>query len=110
LLNNAFEGYNVCLFAYGQTGSGKSYSIAGYPGNIGIVPRACKELFDQVKKGPSTLKHLIYVSIIEIYNEKVQDLLIPPKNRPAKGLAIREDKDKGMYVENLTQIPVSSYD
>ena len=45
LLDNAFQGYNVCMFAYGQTGSGKSYSIVGYPGNLGIIPRACTEIF-----------------------------------------------------------------
>lgn len=48
LLDNAFEGYNVCMFAYGQTGSGKSYSIVGYPGNLGIIPRACEEIFRRV--------------------------------------------------------------
>jgi len=49
LLDNAFEGYNVCMFAYGQTGSGKSYSIVGYPGNIGIIPRSCAEMFRRIK-------------------------------------------------------------
>jgi kinesin family protein 1 len=48
VIDNAFEGYNVCMFAYGQTGSGKSYSIVGYPGNAGIIPRACEEIFRRV--------------------------------------------------------------
>ena len=45
MLENAFEGFNTCIFAYGQTGSGKSYSIAGYGENKGIVPLLCCELF-----------------------------------------------------------------
>ena len=49
MLNNAFEGYNACLFAYGQTGSGKSYSIVGYGENKGIVPRTCDEIFKRIR-------------------------------------------------------------
>ena len=48
VLDNAFEGYNACLFAYGQTGSGKSYSIVGYGENKGIIPRACEEIFSRI--------------------------------------------------------------
>lgn len=48
VLDNAFEGYNACLFAYGQTGSGKSYSIVGYGENKGIIPRACEEIFRRI--------------------------------------------------------------
>ena len=48
VLDNAFAGYNACLFAYGQTGSGKSYSVVGYGENKGIVPRACTEIFKRI--------------------------------------------------------------
>lgn len=48
MLDNAFAGYNACLFAYGQTGSGKSYSVVGYGENKGIVPRACEEIFKRI--------------------------------------------------------------
>ena len=48
VLDNAWEGYNCCLFAYGQTGSGKSYSMIGYGNNVGIVPIACDEIFNRV--------------------------------------------------------------
>jgi len=50
VLDNAFEGYNACLFAYGQTGSGKSYSIVGYGENKGIIPQACEEIFNRIDK------------------------------------------------------------
>ena len=75
MLDNAFEGYNVCIFAYGQTGSGKSYSIVGYPGNLGIVPRSCAEIFKRIdaREGDesNSVKHEVQLSMIEIYNEKV---------------------------------------
>lgn len=50
VINNAFKGYHTCLFAYGQTGSGKSYSIVGYGKNEGIIPMACKEIFQRIDK------------------------------------------------------------
>ena len=75
MLNNAFEGYNACLFAYGQTGSGKSYSIVGYGENKGIVPRACEEIFKRIKVLESNPDKRIVcqvtISMLEIYNEKV---------------------------------------
>jgi kinesin family protein 1 len=50
MLENAFSGFNTCIFAYGQTGSGKSYSIAGYGENKGIVPLLCEELFKRAER------------------------------------------------------------
>jgi kinesin family protein 13 len=48
--------------------------------------------------------------MIEIYNEKVQDLLIPVEKRPLSGLKIRENKMLGVYVEGIQKIQVESYD
>jgi len=48
VLDNAFSGYNACLFAYGQTGSGKSYSIVGYGENKGIIPRVCEDIYNRI--------------------------------------------------------------
>ena len=82
MLDNAFAGYNACLFAYGQTGSGKSYSVVGYGENKGIVPRACDEIFKRITKLKEDTSKIIEcqvtVSMIEIYNEKVQDLFMKP--------------------------------
>lgn len=104
VLNNAFEGFNACLFAYGQTGSGKSYSVVGYGENKGIVPRACEDIFKRIKELTNdTTKRIecqVTVSMIEIYNEKVQDLFTKPNTRPKEGLKIREDPKKGVYVED----------
>ncbi len=59
VLNNAYEGFNSCLFAYGQTGSGKSYSMVGYGQNKGIVPISCDAIFKKIeedKAGPDADK------------------------------------------------------
>merc|ERR1711971_809792 len=50
VLDNAWEGYNCCLFAYGQTGSGKSYSMIGYGANRGIVPMVAERIFDRIRE------------------------------------------------------------
>jgi len=81
MLQHAFEGYNVCIFAYGQTGAGKSYTMMGkqdHETEAGIIPRLCKDLFGKV--GEDTDVHTQYsveVSYMEIYCERVRDLLNP---------------------------------
>jgi hypothetical protein len=92
VLDNAWEGYHCCLFAYGQTGSGKSYSMVGYGKNEGIVPMACNEIFKRI--GANTNPNLTFqvqFSMLEIYNEKVQDLLERNESKkPKGGLKVRE--------------------
>ena len=48
LLDNAFNGYNACIFAYGQTGSGKTYTMMGPPNDPGLIPRICNEMFARI--------------------------------------------------------------
>ena len=91
ILTNALSGYNWCLFAYGQTGSGKSYSIFGYGKNKGIVPLVCEELLTGDSLKQPNVKSKLSISMLEIYNERIQDLLIPIKNRPKSGLKVREN-------------------
>ena len=110
ILDNAWEGYHCCLFAYGQTGSGKSYSMVGYGENKGIVPISCEEIFKRIESNKDNNIHYeVEVSMLEIYNEKVQDLLVPINKRPTGGLKIRESKTLGVFVADLTKYPVSSY-
>lgn len=110
VLDNAFEGYNTCLFAYGQTGSGKSYSMIGYGKNLGIVPKVCEEIFSRIKESDDGEKRFeVSVSMLEIYNECVQDLLVHPKFRKEKSLKVSEDPKKGVYVMGLTSYLVTSY-
>lgn len=101
VLKAAFEGYNACIFAYGQTGSGKTYSMMGSPDNQGLIPRICEGLFTGMRNsddnGPS---YRTEVSFLEIYNERVRDLLRPPmKGRPVHSLRVREHPKEGPYVQ-----------
>mmetsp|Transcript_47391 Transcript_47391/g.122601 ORF Transcript_47391/g.122601 Transcript_47391/m.122601 type:complete len:1100 (-) Transcript_47391:1232-4531(-) len=109
VLDNAFNGFNSCLFAYGQTGSGKSYSMVGYGNNKGIIPISCEELFNSIaeKTGPLE-RYEVTVSMLEIYNEQVRDLLNPKINPPG-GLKIRENPKVGVFVDKLTPVPCTSY-
>lgn len=112
ILDNAWEGYHCCLFAYGQTGSGKSYSMVGYGSNKGIVPISCDEIFKRIKENKDPNKsYEVSISMIEIYNEKIQDLFGPPnQQRPPGGLKLRENKTLGFYVENKRNYPVTNYE
>ncbi|TFK22194.1 kinesin-like protein [Coprinopsis marcescibilis] len=110
LLDHGFAGFNACILAYGQTGSGKSYSMMGYGPDKGIIPLTCSELFTRVTQKESEDPNLtvtVEVSYIEIYNEKVRDLL-NPKN--TGNLRVREHPIYGPYVEDLSKLAVSGYD
>mmetsp|Transcript_86459 Transcript_86459/g.241963 ORF Transcript_86459/g.241963 Transcript_86459/m.241963 type:complete len:1156 (+) Transcript_86459:114-3581(+) len=110
VLDNAWAGYHCCLFAYGQTGAGKSYSMVGYGANRGIVPISCEEIFRRIESNTDPgLKYEVLVSMVEIYNEQVQDLLIAARLRPKKGLEIRESKQVGIYIDGVSKRAVASY-
>ncbi|PPQ81085.1 hypothetical protein CVT25_014548 [Psilocybe cyanescens] len=96
LLDHGFSGFNACILAYGA--------------DKGIIPLTCSELFERVnyKKAQDTnLNFTVEVSYIEIYNEKVRDLL-NPKN--TGNLRVREHPSLGPYVEDLSKLVVGSYD
>ncbi|KAJ8736093.1 hypothetical protein PYW08_006749 [Mythimna loreyi] len=111
ILDNAFDGYNACIFAYGQTGSGKSYTMMGSPGadEGGIIPRLCDSLFERIKvqQSPPALTYKVEVSYMEIYNERVHDLLDPETTR--RSLRVREHAVLGPYVDGLSQLAVTSF-
>eukprot|EP00929_Paragymnodinium_shiwhaense_P026957 TRINITY_DN15934_c0_g1_i1.p1 TRINITY_DN15934_c0_g1~~TRINITY_DN15934_c0_g1_i1.p1 ORF type:complete len:1063 (-),score=264.26 TRINITY_DN15934_c0_g1_i1:107-3295(-) len=110
LLEGVWSGQPACLFAYGQTGAGKSYSMVGYGANRGLIPMACEELFKRISTASSlALQCTVSVSMVEIYNEIVQDLLIHPKKRSKKGLNIRENKVLGVYIEGAEKRAAGSY-
>lgn len=110
ILDNAWEGYHCTLFAYGQTGAGKSYSMVGYGANKGIVPISCEEIFRRIEANTDAgLTFEVMVSMVEIYNEQVQDLLVRSKDRPKKGLDIREHNELGIYIVGVSKRAVDSY-
>lgn len=109
MLQHAFDGYNICIFAYGQTGAGKSYTMMGRgeDNQEGIIPQICKDLFRRIKQTTSEdLKYSVEVSYMEIYCERVRDLL-NPKNKG--NLRVREHPALGPYVEDLSKLAVTSY-
>ncbi|XP_070494506.1 kinesin-like protein KIF13A isoform X4 [Chironomus tepperi] len=109
ILDNAFQGYNACIFAYGQTGSGKSYTMMGTLDQKGIIPRLCDSLFASIaEKQTDELSFKVEVSYMEIYNEKVHDLLDPKPNK--QSLKVREHNVLGPYVDGLSQLAVASFE
>jgi kinesin family member C2/C3 len=75
LVTSALDGYNVCIIAYGQTGSGKTYTMEGTKANRGITRRTFQEFFEIISERQGTCTYELSVSIVEIYNEKINDLL-----------------------------------
>ncbi|KAA0708237.1 Kinesin-like protein KIF13B [Triplophysa tibetana] len=108
LLDSAFQGYNACIFAYGQTGSGKSYTMMGTSEQPGLIPRLCSSLFERtVQEQREGESFAVEVSFMEIYNEKVRDLLDPKGSRQA--LRVREHNVLGPYVDGLSRLAVTSF-
>ncbi|XP_063799919.1 kinesin-like protein KIF1B isoform X13 [Pseudophryne corroboree] len=109
MLEHAFEGYNVCIFAYGQTGAGKSYTMMGKQEETqaGIIPQLCEDLFEKINYNHNEdVSFSVEVSYMEIYCERVRDLL-NPKNKG--NLRVREHPLLGPYVEDLSKLAVTSY-
>ncbi|KAJ2316387.1 hypothetical protein IWW52_003672, partial [Coemansia sp. RSA 2704] len=111
VLGHALSGYHCCVFAYGQTGSGKTHTMMGkdHGRDAGLIPRICQELFASIHRECQqsvSVSFRVEVSYLEIYNERVRDLLNPlsPEN-----LRVREHPSLGPYVEDLTKAAVSSY-
>ncbi|XP_008832634.1 kinesin-like protein KIFC2 isoform X8 [Nannospalax galili] len=95
---SCLQGYSVCIFTYGQTGTGKTYSMEGPPEDPGIAPRALQLLFQEMGTGG---QHHVTLSMVEIYNETVRDLLAPG---PPERLVVRQGPAGlgGIQVAGLT--------
>ncbi|XP_067939775.1 kinesin-like protein KIF16B [Watersipora subatra] len=112
VLEAAFGGYNACIFAYGQTGSGKTYTMMGDVQDVGLTPRILQGLFsrmDEAQSDPqSNVSCRVDVSYMEIYNERVRDLLRPSAAKKGQGLErytlkVREHPKDGPYVQDLSR-------
>ncbi|GFR31297.1 carboxy-terminal kinesin 2 [Trichonephila clavata] len=87
LVQSAIDGYNVCIFAYGQTGSGKTYTMEGpeniidftsldHESHLGMIPRSVQKIFKCIRDlEPRGWKYRVEAFFLEIYNERIQDLL-----------------------------------
>ncbi|KAL1206514.1 Kinesin-like protein KIN-14N [Cardamine amara subsp. amara] len=119
LVQSALDGYKVCIFAYGQTGSGKTYTMMGRPGNPeekGLIPRCLEQIFETRQSLRSQgWKYELQVSMLEIYNETIRDLLSTNKEavRTDNGVspqkhAIKHDASGNTHVAELTILDVKS--
>jgi len=109
-VESVLSGYNSTIFAYGQTGTGKTFTMEGFTfdyldPNRGIIPRTIEDIFKYIENNTnSNTTFIIRATYLQIYNEQISDLLKPEK----KNLSIRESKQKGLYVESLSEWAVRS--
>ncbi|KAI4731837.1 kinesin-domain-containing protein [Aureobasidium sp. EXF-10728] len=104
LVRRVMEGYHGTVFAYGMTGTGKTFSMQGTAMSPGVIPLAITDIFSYIRQNPAR-EFLLRVSYLEIYNEKIYDLLNPDSNDEIK---LREDPRRGVYATPLKEEIVQS--
>ncbi|XP_022719380.1 kinesin-like protein KIN-14S isoform X2 [Durio zibethinus] len=105
---SVLDGYNVCIFAYGQTGTGKTFTMEGTPENRGVNYRTLEELFRASGERCGVMKYELFVSMMEVYNEKIRDLLGENSNQPTKKLEIKQAAEGTQEVPGLVEARVYS--
>ncbi|KAL4554904.1 hypothetical protein LXL04_037513 [Taraxacum kok-saghyz] len=118
LVQSALDGYKVCIFAYGQTGSGKTHTMMGTPGSYddkGLIPRSLEQIFEARERlKEQGWKYEMQVSMLEIYNETIRDLLSSNKSSSTDSsgnkqqYAIKHDSNGNTSVADLTIVDVRS--
>ncbi|SPO06007.1 related to kinesin [Cephalotrichum gorgonifer] len=107
-VDDILNGYNGTVFAYGQTGAGKSFTMMGTSiddvENRGVIPRIIEQIFASIMSSPGTIEYTVRVSYMEIYMERIRDLLNPQNDN----LPVHEERNRGVYVKGLLEIYVSS--
>ncbi|KAF5198948.1 Kinesin-like protein kin-14q [Thalictrum thalictroides] len=107
---SVLDGYNVCIFAYGQTGSGKTFTMEGTEESRGVNYRTLEELFRIIKDRQGLYRYELSVSVLEVYNEQIRDLLVP-ESQPlvnSKRLEIRQVADGIHHVPGLVEAHVNN--
>ncbi|KIL69768.1 hypothetical protein M378DRAFT_156997 [Amanita muscaria Koide BX008] len=108
IVKDVLDGYNGTVFAYGQTGSGKTFTMMGADIDSeelkGIIPRITEQIFQSIVESDPHLEYLVKVSYMEIYLERIRDLLAPQNDN----LQVHEEKSRGVYVKNLSDYYVSN--
>eukprot|EP00899_Mesostigma_viride_P028687 jgi/Mesvir1/9002/Mv21291-RA.1 len=105
VVTSVLDGYNVCIFAYGQTGSGKTHTMTGPPEDRGVNHRTLEELFGIARKRGSDVDYTLQVSMVEVYNEIIRDLL---GDDCKKRMELRHDRDGQPLVAGVTEVDVTS--
>ncbi|KAF2645456.1 kinesin-domain-containing protein, partial [Massarina eburnea CBS 473.64] len=113
LVRRVMEGYHGTVFAYGMTGTGKTFSMQGTATNPGVIPLAITDIFSYIRETPHR-EFLLRVSYLEIYNEKIHDLLagstVAANGQPVaqEEIKLREDSKRGVYATPLKEEIVQS--
>ncbi|GKT98348.1 centromeric protein e [Fusarium langsethiae] len=110
LVRRVMEGYHGTVFAYGMTGTGKTFSMQGTASSPGVIPLAITDIFSYIRETPSR-EFLLRVSYLEIYNEKIHDLLSMSTSGgapPQEEIKLREDSKRGVYATPLKEEIVQS--
>ncbi|XP_039040464.1 kinesin-like protein KIN-14S [Hibiscus syriacus] len=108
IVTSVLDGFNVCIFAYGQTGTGKTFTMEGTPENRGVNYRTLEELFRVAGDRGGVMKYELFVSMMEVYNEKIRDLLGENSNQPTKRLDIKQATDGTQDVPGVVEASVYS--
>ncbi|CAN6346931.1 unnamed protein product [Urochloa humidicola] len=109
VVRSVMDGFNVCIFAYGQTGTGKTFTMEGIPENRGVNYRALEEIFRMSEDRKTSIAYTFSVSILEVYNEKIRDLL-DESNDQSKRLDIKQSADGTQEVPGLIEAPIYNID
>ncbi|KAM0994914.1 hypothetical protein EV2_010702 [Malus domestica] len=110
IVTSVLDGYNVCIFAYGQTGTGKTFTMEGTSENRGVNYRTLEELFQISKDRGGFMRYELCVSMLEVYNEKIRDLLVDNTNQPTKKLEIKQCADGTLDVPGLVEERVYGFE
>lgn len=110
IVKGVLNGFNGTIFAYGQTGSGKTWTMEGPDHHDkdmkGMIPRMFERLFELIEEADEEVEFTVKVSFLEIYMEKIMDLLDVKKSN----LSVRKDPNHGVYVKDATEIYVNNSD
>lgn len=107
---SVLDGYNVCIFAYGQTGTGKTFTMEGTEEARGVNFRTLEKLFGIIKERQTLYRYDVSVSVLEVYNEQIRDLLVSG-NQPgmaARRLEIRQAGEGMLHVPGLVEAHVNN--
>ncbi|KAL0546847.1 hypothetical protein IC582_016765 [Cucumis melo] len=107
---SVLDGYNVCIFAYGQTGTGKTFTMEGTEGARGVNYRILEELFRLTKERQKLHRYKVSVSVLEVYNEQIRDLLVSgsQSGNSAKRLEVRQISEGIHHVPGMVEAPVDN--
>nr|AMS24252.1 kinesin 14-IIIb protein [Marsilea vestita] len=107
LVVSVLDGFNVCIFAYGQTGTGKTFTMQGSESNRGVNYRTLEKLFNLAAEREGHFEYNMFVSVLEVYNEEIRDLLAPSGLQNGKKLEVKQISEGVHHVPGVVEAPVT---